>query len=172
MTSAIEHPAPAATKTETLLELRGLAVEYGSARVVDGVDLSIGAGEIVGLAGESGCGKSTVANAMMQILPPTGTCRPAAASSSAAKTSSADRDEELRTFRWRNVSIVFQSAMNALNPVMRVGDQFVDMMRAHERISKQQAFGARPASCSSWSASTASASARIRTSSRVACASA
>src|SRR3954451_10121694 len=48
-------------------------------------------------------------------------------------------EEELRQFRWRNVSMVFQSAMNALNPVMRVGDQFVDMMRAHERISKKQA---------------------------------
>src|SRR5205823_6233100 len=48
-------------------------------------------------------------------------------------------DEELRRFRWRNVSMVFQSAMNALNPVMRVGDQFVDMMRAHEDISRHGA---------------------------------
>src|SRR3954463_10916274 len=47
--------------------------------------------------------------------------------------------EALRRFRWRNVSMVFQSAMNALNPVMRVGDQFVDMMRAHERVSKREA---------------------------------
>jgi peptide/nickel transport system ATP-binding protein len=50
--------------------------------------------------------------------------------------------EELRKFRWRNVSMVFQSAMNALNPVMRVGDQFVDMMQAHERISKKAALAA------------------------------
>jgi peptide/nickel transport system ATP-binding protein len=47
--------------------------------------------------------------------------------------------EELRRFRWRNVSMVFQSAMNALNPVMRVGDQFVDAMRAHERIDRRGA---------------------------------
>jgi peptide/nickel transport system ATP-binding protein len=47
--------------------------------------------------------------------------------------------EELRRYRWQNVSMVFQSAMNALNPVMRVGDQFVDMMRAHERVSKRAA---------------------------------
>ena len=47
--------------------------------------------------------------------------------------------EELRRFRWRNVSMVFQSAMNALNPVMRVGDQFVDAMRAHERIDRRRA---------------------------------
>src|SRR5207249_8628543 len=50
--------------------------------------------------------------------------------------------EELRRFRWRNGSMVFQSAMNALNPVMRVGDQFADMMRAHERISKRRALAA------------------------------
>jgi peptide/nickel transport system ATP-binding protein len=48
-------------------------------------------------------------------------------------------DEELRRYRWRNVSMVFQSAMNSLNPVMRVGDQFVDMMQAHERVSKRHA---------------------------------
>src|SRR5262249_60189509 len=47
--------------------------------------------------------------------------------------------EQLRRYRWRNVSMVFQSAMNALNPVMRVGDQFVDMMRAHERVSGRDA---------------------------------
>ena len=67
--------------------------------------------------------------------------------------------EELRRFRWRNVSMVFQSAMNALNPVMRVGDQFVDMMRAHERDVASARRSRGPASCSSWSASTA---ARVR----------
>ena len=55
--------------------------------------------------------------------------------------------EQLRRFRWRNVSMVFQSAMNSLNPVMRVGDQFVDMMQAHERISKRQRARSGPASC-------------------------
>ena len=80
--------------------------------------------------------------------------------------------EELRRFRWRNVSMVFQSAMNALNPVMRVGDQFVDAMRAHERIDRQARARRARASCSSSSASTAGAPARTRTSSRAACASA
>jgi peptide/nickel transport system ATP-binding protein len=138
MTSAIQHPHPAATKTATLLELRGLAVDYGSTRVVNGVDLAIGAGEIVGLAGESGCGKSTVANAMMQILPPTARVTGGSILFRGEDLVTRSR-EELRTFRWQNVSIVFQSAMNALNPVTRVGDQFVDMMQAHERISKKQA---------------------------------
>jgi peptide/nickel transport system ATP-binding protein len=128
----------AASERETLVELRGLAVEYGAVRAVDGVDLTIGAGEIVGLAGESGCGKSTVANAVMQILRPP--ARIAAGSVLFRGEDIARRSrEELRRFRWRNVSMVFQSAMNALNPVMRVGDQFVDMMRAHEQVPRRRA---------------------------------
>jgi peptide/nickel transport system ATP-binding protein len=127
-----------AVATATLLEARGLAVEYGRVRAVDGVDLEIREGEILGLAGESGSGKSTVANAVMQILSP-----PARIAGGSVFFRGQDLTgktaEELRRYRWRSVSMVFQSAMNALNPVMRVGDQFVDMMRAHERISKQHA---------------------------------
>jgi len=127
-----------AVATQTLIEVRGLEVEYGRVRAVDGVDLTIGTGEILGLAGESGCGKSTVANAIMQILRP-----PARIVGGSIRFQGDDltgkRKEELRRYRWRNVSMVFQSAMNSLNPVMRVGDQFVDMMRAHEHISKSRA---------------------------------
>jgi peptide/nickel transport system ATP-binding protein len=138
MTSLMEKPAVPATRTETLLELRSLEVEYGRVRAVDGVDLEVRAGEIVGLAGESGSGKTTVANAAMQILRP-----PARIVGGRVFFRGEDlvgkSAEELRRFRWRNVSMVFQSAMNALNPVMRVGDQFIDMMRAHEPISKERA---------------------------------
>ena len=123
---------------ETLIDVRGLAVNYGSVRAVDGIDLTISAGEILGLAGESGCGKSTVANALMQILRPPAKITEGSILFRGQDLTGLNR-EQLRKFRWRNVSIVFQSAMNALNPVMRVGDQFVDMMRAHERISKNRA---------------------------------
>jgi peptide/nickel transport system ATP-binding protein len=123
---------------QTLIDVRGLAVEYGSVRAVDGVDLTIAEGEILGLAGESGCGKSTIANALMQILRPPAQIT-AGSITFRGENLMAKRKEELRRFRWRNVSMVFQSAMNALNPVTRVGDQFVDMMRAHERISKRTA---------------------------------
>jgi len=127
-----------ANERETLLELRDLSVAYGEVRAVDGVDLAISAGEILGLAGESGCGKSTVANAVMQILRP-----PAHIAGGTVLFRGEDMvargKEGLRRYRWQNVSMVFQSAMNALNPVMRVGEQFVDMMQAHERISKRDA---------------------------------
>ncbi len=142
MTSLVEEPTTARTRDVTLLELRQLVVEYGVgsklARAVDGVDFAIHESEIVGLAGESGCGKTTIANAVMQILRP-----PARIAGGSilfeGENLLGKSTEELRRFRWRNVSMVLQSAMNALNPVMRVGDQFVDAMRAHERIDRRRA---------------------------------
>ncbi|MFL5955374.1 MAG: ABC transporter ATP-binding protein [Gaiellaceae bacterium] len=138
MTAAVQEPQAEARTREALVELRALRVAYGDVVAVDGVDLTIGAGEILGLAGESGCGKTTVANTVMQILRP-----PAHVVSGQilfrGRDLTASSAEELRRHRWRNVSMVFQGAMNALNPVMRVGDQFVDMMRAHEHVSRRQA---------------------------------
>ena len=129
-------------RTDTLLELRGLTVEYGHGerpvRAVDAIDLRISPGEIIGLAGESGCGKTTVASAVMQILRPPGHIVGGSVLFRGDDIVG-KKESELRRFRWRNVSMVFQSAMNALNPVLRVGDQFVDMMRAHEKISKRRA---------------------------------
>ena len=142
MTAAVEESASVRTREAALLEIRQLVVEYGAgerpARAVDGVDLAIGEGEIVGLAGESGCGKTTVANAVMQLLRP-----PARIVGGSILFEGEDllgkSAEQLRRYRGRNVSMVLQSAMNALNPVMRVGDQFVDTMRAHERIDRRRA---------------------------------
>jgi peptide/nickel transport system ATP-binding protein len=140
VTVTLREHERAGTVRETLVELRGLSVAYGDVIAVDNVDLTIGAGEIVGLAGESGCGKSTVANTVMQILRP-----PARIAGGSVlfrgEDLTARSPEQLRRYRWRNVSMVFQSAMNALNPVMQVGDQFVDMMRAHEPISRRAAVG-------------------------------
>jgi peptide/nickel transport system ATP-binding protein len=142
MTAVVQEPAVTRTNKVTLLELQQLVVEYGvgkkAARAVDGIDLAIHEGEIVGLAGESGCGKSTIANAVLRILRPPGYI--AGGRILFQGESIADKsDAQLRRFRWRNVSLVMQSAMNSLNPVMRVGDQFVDAMRAHEKIDKRRA---------------------------------
>ena len=142
MIALVEEPVMTRRPAATLLELRRLVVEYGvgprRTRAVDEVDLAVHEGEILGLAGESGCGKTTVANAVMQILRPPG--RIAGGSIVFQGEELVGKSaEELRRFRWRNVSMVFQSAMNALNPVMSVGDQFVDAMRAHERIDRRRA---------------------------------
>jgi len=137
-----------AVATKPLLELDQVSVDYVLAdrrvRAVDNVSLSIAQGEILGLAGESGCGKSTLAGAVLQILKP-----PAEVSGGRILFQGQDlvamSREQLRRVRWRHVSLVFQSAMNVLNPVMRVGDQFVDMFKAHDRIRKSDAL-ARPRS--------------------------
>jgi peptide/nickel transport system ATP-binding protein len=142
MTILAEQPAVTRSRETGLLELRRLTVEYGSgpqrARAVDGVDLTIHEGEVLGLAGESGCGKTTIANTVLQILRP-----PARVVGGSILFGGEDilgrSEAELRRYRWRNVSMVLQSAMSALNPVMRVGDQFVDAMRAHERIDRRRA---------------------------------
>jgi peptide/nickel transport system ATP-binding protein len=137
--AVVTETAP--VQQDVLIELEQLVVDYlepeRRVRAVDHVDLRIHAGEIVGLAGESGCGKTTTGNAILQILR-----EPARITGGRILFQGEDivgrSKEQLRRYRWRNVSMVFQSAMNALNPVLRIGDQFVDMMRAHERISKKQ----------------------------------
>ena len=142
MTSLAEHVPATRVRGGALLELRELVVEYGigpkSARAVDGVDLVIREGEVLGLAGESGCGKTTIANAVLQILRP-----PARITGGRILFEGEEilgkSAEQLRRYRWRNVSMVLQSAMSALNPVMRIGDQFVDAMRAHEKIDRRRA---------------------------------
>ena len=142
---AVARRAPgsaAESEQASLLEIRGLQVEYltarGPVRAVDGVSLSIRPGEVFGLAGESGSGKSTVAHAITRILHP-----PAVITGGEVRFRGQDvlamSDTELARFRWREVSMVFQSAMNALNPVMTVGDQIVDTILAHEGVSKREA---------------------------------
>jgi peptide/nickel transport system ATP-binding protein len=117
-----------------LLDIRDLRVAYlttrGPVRAVDGVSFAIQPGQVVGLAGESGSGKSTIAHAILRILHP-----PALITGGQALFEGRDimemQDAELEQFRWSKISIVFQSAMNALNPVMKIRDQLTDSMRQH-----------------------------------------
>ncbi len=123
---------------DALLDVRDLRVEYvsdrGSARAVDGVSFSLQQGEVLGLAGESGCGKSTIAHALIRTLRPP-------AIITGGQIIFQDRDvldmqyQELEDFRWRSISLVFQSALNALNPVMTIGDQIIDAIQAHQPIN-------------------------------------
>ncbi|MFK4186440.1 ABC transporter ATP-binding protein [Streptomyces sparsogenes] len=111
---------------------------YGGARptrAVRDVGFELRRGELLGIAGESGCGKSTLAYAVARCLQPP--ARLTAGSVTFHGRDSGETDllalegEALRAFRWNKLSIVFQSAMNALNPVTRVGRQFDDIFRAH-----------------------------------------
>ena len=126
---------------EPLLDVRDLSVRYltarGPVRAVDGVSFNVQPGEVVGLAGESGSGKSTIAHALLRILHP-----PAVITGGQALFEGRDimamDDSELEAFRWQKISIVFQSAMNALNPVMKIRDQITDVM-LHHGVSKAEA---------------------------------
>jgi peptide/nickel transport system ATP-binding protein len=127
---------------EALLDVRNLRVEYmtarGPIRAVDDVTFQLQPGEVLGLAGESGSGKSTIAQALLRVLGP-----PAIITGGEIRFRGEDilamDDRELERFRWRDVSMVFQSAMNALNPVMKIGDQIVDTILAHENVSRREA---------------------------------
>jgi peptide/nickel transport system ATP-binding protein len=130
---------------EPLLSIRDLSVDYvtdrGPVRAIDRVSLDVERGEILGVAGESGSGKTTLAQALLRILPP-----PAIISSGEARFEGHDifslDEAELRALRWRRISMVFQSAMDALNPVISVGEQIVDTLLAH-RAAKPEAARAR-----------------------------
>jgi len=127
--------------TRPILQVKDLVVEYATAgtpvRAVDRVSLDVAPGEFLGIVGESGCGKSTLLFAIARLLSP-----PASIVSGEVRFQGNDMvtldAEELRHVRWRQVSVVMQSAMNALNPVLTVGDQLRDAMEAHEETNRRR----------------------------------
>jgi peptide/nickel transport system ATP-binding protein len=127
---------------QPILDVRDLRVEYmspsGAVVAADNVTFHINPGEVYGLAGESGCGKSTVALALLRVLGP-----PAVITNGQVFFNDTDvlrmNDRDLEQYRWRDVAMVFQSAMNSLNPVMKIGDQIIDALQAHEQISARGA---------------------------------
>jgi peptide/nickel transport system ATP-binding protein len=129
------------TAGEPLLDLRGLTVTYRSGKdpvyAARGIDLALAPGETLGMAGESGSGKTTVAMSLLRLLPTdaevTGEIR--------------FRGDDLltvnwarmRAVRWAEASVVFQGAMSALNPVKTVGDQIVEPILLHEKVGERAA---------------------------------
>ncbi|HEV3312213.1 MAG TPA: ABC transporter ATP-binding protein [Chloroflexota bacterium] len=122
---------------EPLLRVEDLVVDYAGAgsitRAVDGVNLDVYPGEFLGLVGESACGKSTLLFAIARLL-----SDPAEIVAGRVTFQGRNlvmlREKQLRHLRWKDFSVVMQSAMNALNPVMTIEDQLLDVIRAHDRM--------------------------------------
>lgn len=123
---------------KTLMSVRNLSVDYvGDSevlRAVNNISFDIAPGEAFGLAGESGCGKSTVAFALARL-----TRLPGLVSGGSVKFQNEEvlnfSGDRLQKYRWGQVSFVFQSAMNALNPVIPISEQMTDVIRSHIRCS-------------------------------------
>ncbi len=129
---------------ETALEVKNLSAGYatvkGFVRAVDDVSFTLTKGEFMGIAGESGCGKSTLAYAIMRIL------RDRARIESGSiwfkgKDFASLPLEDVEPHRWTDMAMVFQSAMNALNPVLSIGEQLTDAVHAHRQVTKAEAEG-------------------------------
>ena len=124
-----------------LLDVRDLAIHYrtgaGPVQAVDGIDFTIAPGEALGLVGESGCGKTTAAKAMLKLLPPNGEI-PRGAIDFAGRDLVPLQGEDMRRVRWKEIAWISQAAMNALDPVYRVGDQILEAMQAHIQIDKAE----------------------------------
>lgn len=152
-----DNRTTAAQSTDIVLDVRHMTIEYaganGAVRAVDDVSFALARGQILGLAGESGSGKSTLANGIARLLRPPARVvggevlyypRPDADMGMGTDVGERASDPEsrpvdvlgltagdLRAFRWRRLSMVFQSAMNALNPVLDIGTQITDVLQAH-----------------------------------------
>ena len=129
---------------EAILKIKGLKSYYYSGQnvipAVDGVDLDIYPGEIVGIVGESGCGKSTVVRSLMGLLDPVSSKREGGQAIYLGKDLFQMKEKELCRIRGKEISMIFQNPLSALDPVYTIGDQIVEIIRIHEKISKKEAY--------------------------------
>jgi peptide/nickel transport system ATP-binding protein len=113
------------------------ALEKTTVHAVDGVSFTLRDGEALGIAGESGCGKTTTALSLVRLLP-----KNARIAAGSVRMYGVDlipkSDDALRRYRWREISIVFQGAMNALNPVVKIGDQIAEPMQERLQLSESE----------------------------------
>jgi len=127
-----------------LLDINDLTVHYkilrGYVKAVEGVNLQLRKGETLGLAGESGCGKTTMALSIMRLLPPNGRIVKGKIIFDGEDITTLPEDRVRKEIRWKKIAIVFQGAMNALNPVYSIGEQIIEAIRFHEpEVHKDEA---------------------------------
>ena len=125
-----------------LLRIEGLSVSYRdrerTVRALGGVDLTLRAGQILGIVGESGCGKSTLAHSVLQLLPANGRIDAGGVFFEGADLTRI-AGESLRSVRGRRIAMIFQDPVSGLNPVLTIGRQVEEMIRTHVRVSKREA---------------------------------
>jgi peptide/nickel transport system ATP-binding protein len=118
-----------------VLDVQDLTTHYstlrGWVRAAEGISFQVEQGKALGIAGESGCGKTTVALSLLKILPRGGRIRRGKIIFDGTDLVPLS-DEAMRKIRWKGISIVFQGAMNAFNPVMKIGEQIVEAIQTHE----------------------------------------
>ena len=126
-----------------VLSIRNLTIDYVGAttdfHAVKNVSFDIGKGEFFGLAGESGCGKSTIAFAISRLHRPPALIRTGSQILLDGRDVLTLDDQALKQLRWREVAMVFQSAMNSLNPVLTIERQFYDVLKTHTGMSRAEA---------------------------------
>lgn len=125
-----------------LLDIKELSMHYkikgGWVRAVDNVSLELDRGESLGLVGESGCGKTSLAFSILGLLPPNAKILKGSITLDGIDLLRLPK-EEARRIRWNRVSMIFQAAMNALDPVEKIGDHLIEALRTNKDVSKEQA---------------------------------
>ncbi|NPA05618.1 MAG: ABC transporter ATP-binding protein [Crenarchaeota archaeon] len=128
---------------EPVLQVEKLKIYYytlrGIVRAVDGVGFTLGKGEVLGIAGESGCGKSTLAYGLLRLVPPPGRITGGRILIDGVDIVGLPEPVVRKKFRWTRISMVFQAAMNALNPVYTVGYQIAEPLMYHKGMPKKEA---------------------------------
>ena len=121
-----------------VLQVKDLTMHYqtrlGTVKAVDGISFELARGEVLGLVGESGCGKTSIAVTLMKLLPDNALIVKGQVLLDGQDLMTMD-DTTLRKYRWRRISMIFQAAMNSLDPVHRVGDQIIEAIEAHDMFT-------------------------------------
>jgi len=132
-------------QSEPLLEIKGLSVSFetdeGRVQALDAVDFEMGHGQTLGLVGESGCGKSVTALSIMRLLPKPIGCVTAGSILFQGEDLLKLSPDGIRKIRGNEIGMIFQEPMNALNPVMTIGDQLSEVFLLHQEILAKEAWG-------------------------------